>query len=140
MDAVRSSMNPLREVEVTRKAQRRRFTAEYKRKILAEAEACAGERGAVGALLRREGLYSSHLVEWRRLAERGQMQGLSAKRGPKPKAVDPRDRKIVELEHALAKQTKRLQQAEAIIEVQKKLSRLLGITLPDPPESDEETP
>jgi transposase len=133
MDAVGSSTTRLREVEVAEKAQRRRFSAEYKRKILREAAACAGERGAVGALLRREGLYSSHLVEWRRLAEKGQLDALEQrKRGPQPKAKDGRDQKIVELERALAKQTRRAERAEALVALQKKVSEILDIALPEP--------
>jgi transposase len=74
--------------EVTAKAKRRKFTAEYKQKVLVEADAC--ERGGLGALLRREGLYSSHLVEWRRAREGGQLAGLTPKRrGPKAKPIDP---------------------------------------------------
>jgi transposase-like protein len=80
------------EVEVSSKPTRRRFTAEYKRKILNEAAGCS-ERGAIGALLRREGLYSSHLIAWREAAERGELAALtSKKRGPRAKIVDARDR------------------------------------------------
>jgi transposase-like protein len=128
----------VREVEVTEKARRRRFTAEYKQRILEEAAACAkAERGALGALLRREGLYSSHLVEWRRAAAEGQAEALERKRGPKSK-VDPRDREIARLRHEVAEQARQLEQAHAIIDVKKKLSRLLGITLPKLPGSDDE--
>ena len=122
------------EVEVTEKAVRRQFSAEYKRKVLTEADACSRE-GAIGALLRREGLYSSHLAVWRAARERGAIAGLAPKkRGPKVTPPDPRDRKIVELERQLARLTKRFERAELIIDVQKKLSVLLGIPLP---ESDE---
>ncbi len=121
-----------RDVEVSAKAKRRRFTAEYKRKVLAEAEAVT-KKGELGALLRREGLYSSHLVEWRRLAKSGALGALEPKkRGPKAKPRDERDEKNTKLERELARVTKRLEQAEAIIEVQKKLSRLMGIVLPEP--------
>src|SRR5690606_37028925 len=79
--------------EVTAKAKRRRFTAEYKRKILKEADAC--DRGEQGALLRREGLYSSHLVEWRRARDAGEFAGLTPrKRGPKAQATDPLAEKL----------------------------------------------
>ena len=85
------------------KAKRRRFTAEYKQKILREADACV-EPGAIGALMRREGLYSSHLVEWRRLRERGELAGLEAKRrGPKPKEPNPLAKKLAEQEREIAK-------------------------------------
>lgn len=133
MESVVSS--PVRpEVEVLAKATRRRFTAEYKRKILQEAAGCT-EKGALGALLRREKLYSSHLVAWRVAAERGEIAGLGPrKRGPKPHVVDPRDKRIAELERALAKSARRAERAEALVELQKKVSELLGIQLP---ESDE---
>jgi transposase len=117
-----------REVEVSSKATRRVFTAKYKERILREAEACAGQRGAVGALLRREGIYSSHLTAWRKEAR----AGLEAKkRGPKQK-VDARDRKMAELERRLDRITQRAERAEALVELQKKVSQLLGIALPEP--------
>ena len=121
---------PAREVEVPAKSRRRSFTAEYKRKVLSEADAIT-QRGELGALLRREGLYSSHLVEWRRLAKSGALGALGPKkRGPKTKKRDERDEKIVKLERELAREIKRREHAEIIIEVQKKVSQLLGIVLP----------
>jgi transposase-like protein len=125
----------VRETEVVAKATRRRFTAEYKRRVLQEAS-LAQAAGEVGALLRREGLYSSHLASWRAARERGEEAGLSAKRrGPKPKPRDERDRRIGELEREVAKLHKHLERAEAVIEVQKKLSALLGLALPEPNET-----
>jgi transposase-like protein len=122
---------PTPEVEVSSKPQRRRFTAEYKRKILAEATTCT-ERGALGALLRREGLYSSHLSEWRAAAARGEIAGLTPKRrGPAPRVSDPRDKQIAELERRLARAERRAERAEGLVELQKKVSELLGIQLPD---------
>jgi transposase len=117
--------------EVSEKAQRRRFTAEYKKKILAEADRCK-EPGEVGALLRREGLYASHLSTWRKaIRERGELHGLAPrKRGPKAKPRDERDDKIVELERRATKLQSELDRAKAVIEIQKKVSELLGITLP----------
>ena len=116
--------------EVVERARRRRFTAEYKQRILHEADATTA-RGAMGALLRREGLYSSHLTAWRADAERGQLAALKPKqRGPKPMRVDARDKRIVELERDVARLGRRAERAEAIVEVQKKLSQLLGIALP----------
>jgi len=112
------------------RARRRRFTAEYKQRILHEVDATTA-RGAMGALLRREGLYSSHLTTWRADAERGQLAALKPKqRGPKPMRVDARDKRIVELERDVARLGRRAERAEAIVEVQKKLSQLLGIALP----------
>jgi transposase len=114
------------DVQVAAKPQRRSFTAEYKRRLLKEADACTTP-GAVGALLRREGLYSSHLVEWRRARARGELAGLTPKtRGRKPIPVDPRDRKIVELERQLVQMTGRAERAEALVEAQKNLAALLG--------------
>jgi transposase len=122
------------EVEVLAKAERRRFTAEYKRKILKEADACT-KPGELGALLRREGLYSSLLATWRAASRRGELDGLSPKkRGPKGKTRDVRDKRIAELERENRRLKRRAARAEALIEVQKKLSEILGIDLP---ESDE---
>ncbi len=124
------------ETEVSDKATRRRFTAKYKLRILREAAKCT-ERGEMGALLRREGLYSSHLTSWRGQAERGELAGLTPqRRGPKPKPVDPRDKRIAQLEREVVKLGRRAERAEALVEVQKKLSELLGIALPTPPDEE----
>jgi transposase len=121
------------ETEVSSKAQRRRFSAEYKRKVLQEAEACK-KQGELAALLRREGLYSSHLTAWRRLREAGELTGLAArKRGPKARPADERDRTIVEQQRQIARLTAKLEKAEIIIDVQKKVGRLLGIEMPEDP-------
>jgi transposase-like protein len=112
------------------KAQRRKFTAEYKLGIVEEAER-ATDPGAIGALLRREGLYSSHLVEWRRLREAGALGALSKKRGRKP-TRNPLAEENCKLKAELVQVKKKLQQAEIIIDVQKKVSALLGIALPEP--------
>ena len=114
------------DVQVAAKARRRTYTAEYKRRILKEVDACTAP-GAIGALLRREGLYTSHLVVWRRARRRGELAALAPKRrGRKPTPVDPRDRKIAELERQLAQVTGRAERAEALVELQKKLAALLG--------------
>ncbi len=124
------------EVEVSAKAKRRQFTAEYKRRILAEAAACS-ERGSIGALLRREGLYSSHLADWRAAAGRGEIAGLAPKRrGPAPKKRDARDKKVADLERRLVRAERRAERAEALVELQKKVSELLGVQLPDSNEKD----
>jgi transposase-like protein len=117
--------------EVTEKAKRRAFTAEYKRKIVKEADACKGP-GEIGALLRREGLYSSHLTTWRQARDRGELAPGAAtkKRGPKAAPVDPRDKKIAEMERQIAKLTTRAERAEAIAEIQKKLAALFGRPFP----------
>jgi transposase len=117
--------------EVLAKAARRRFTAEEKRRILKEADACK-ERGELGALLRREGIYSSHLSSWRAAAAQRELAALAPKkRGPVPKVVDARDRKIAEQERELARWKKRAERAEAVVALQKKVSEILGIELPD---------
>jgi transposase-like protein len=114
--------------EVVPVAQRRQFTAAYKLRILEEAEACT-EPGEIGALLRREGLYSSYLTRWRRQRERGELAGLKGKRrGPKPAADKELEEKVNDLRRENKRLKARLAQAEAIIDVQKKVSRLLGMT------------
>lgn len=121
--------------EVVEKAKRRTFTAEYKLRILREVDACTAN-GEIGALLRREGLYSSHLTDWRRQRERGELEALTPKqRGRKAKPVDPAKTRLAQLERENARLLKRLEQAEIIIEVQKKVAALLGNPFPD--ESDE---
>jgi transposase InsO family protein len=97
-------------------------------RILAEAESCS-ERGEIGALLRREGLYASHLSHWRRQQEAGQLQALaSQKRGRKPRH-DPKEVEIARLEKENARLEKQLRQAELIIAAQKKLAEALEQTL-----------
>ena len=119
--------------EVVEKARRRRFTPEYRLKVVRAAEAC--KDGEIGALLRREGLYSSQLASWRRQREEGGLEGLRArKRGPKAKAVDPRVKK---LEQENARLLRKLKRADAIIAFQKKVHELLGIPL-KPFESEED--
>jgi transposase len=109
--------------EVVVRPQRRQFSAAYKLRILREYE--ASEPGAKGALLRREGLYSSHISNWRRQRERGELAGLaSRRRGPK---VDERAAEVVRLQRENLRLRQRLQRAELIIEVQKNVSGLLGL-------------
>jgi len=115
--------------EVAEVAKRRRFTAEYKLRILREADACRGD-GDVGALLRREGLYSSNLAAWRRQRDAIAREGLTArKRGRKAKQIDPRVKEL-ERENTLLK--RKLKRAEMILDIQKKASELLGISLENP--------
>ncbi len=117
-------------LEVTDKPVRRRYTVEYKRTILQRADHCT-EKGEIGALLRREGLYSTLLTTWRREREAGVLAGLgSRKRGPKSKR-DPRDEQIGMLQKENGRLKRKLRQAEAIIDVQKKISDLLGIPQPE---------
>ena len=122
------------EVEVRAKAQRRFFTAAEKRRILDEGDACT-KPGEIGALLRREGIYSSYLSAWRKERERGELSGLGPKkRGRKAQAVDARDRTISELQREVTRLTARAEKAEAIVEIQKKLGQLFGVQMPEPPD------
>ncbi len=110
--------------EVPPRAKRRQFSPEYKKRILEEADACT-ERGQLGALLRREGLYSSHLDKWRQQREQGTLTGLTPKsrgRKPNPEAVE-----LARLRRENERLQRKLHRAETIIEFQKKLADLLGI-------------
>lgn len=111
--------------EVVVDAKRRTFTAEYKWRVLAAADAAVG-RGEIGALLRREGLYSSHLVTWRRERQAGILKGLTPRRrGPKP-TRSPQDDEIRRLREANERLTEELRKAQIVIDVQKKVAALLG--------------
>ena len=132
MEGVESSSS---EVEVMAKPTRRRYTAEYKLRILRAAEACSG-RGEIGALLRREGLYSSNLTQWRKQCERGELEGLSRKRGPLPKGKNSLVDKVKVLERENARLKARAERAEGLVEIQKKVSEILGIELKHNGEKD----
>lgn len=119
------------ETEVVVKAKRRTFTAEYKNRILKEVDVCRADPGGIGAVLRREGLYSSHLTLWRSERDARSLEALTPKkRGPKPAPVDVRHEAIAGLEKELAHWKARAERAEILCDVQKKLSNLLGISLP----------
>jgi transposase-like protein len=120
--------------EVVPKAKRRQFSAEYKLRIVREADACT-EPGQIGSLLRREGLYSSYLSKWRQQREEGQLQALSTKKRGR-KGQDPSVAELAQLQRENERLRTRLERAEIIIDVQKKLSKLLGLTT-DPTETDE---
>lgn len=117
------------DAEVPAKAKRRRFSAEYKKRILTEADA-ATEPGAIGALLRREGLYSSHLTTWRQERAAGIDQAFSKKRGPKIRC-NPGAEENAKLRRQNERLTEELRKAHLIIEVQKKVAALLGRTMPE---------
>lgn len=121
--------------EVLEKAKRRQFSAEYKLRIVEEADRCR-EPGSIAALLRREGLYSSHLTEWRRARQQGALGALSKRRGPKGRRRDPLAREVDELRKENARLQRRLKQAETILEIQKKVSEILGIPLSRPERGD----
>jgi len=117
----RMSQDP--DPQVVPKAERRKFSAEYKLRILAEADECS-QRGEIGALLRREGLYASHLEKWRKQRECGALAGLRGqKRGRKP---EPQAAEMARLQRENEQLRARLERAEHIIDVQKKLAQLLG--------------
>lgn len=122
--------------EVVADARRRTFTAEYKQRILLEADAAAAQPGGIGALLRREGLYSSHLVTWRRERQAGVLKGLTPhKRGPKSRR-NAQAEEMQKLRRENQRLTEQLRKAEIVIDVQKKVGALLGWPLPkaDPEE------
>ena len=123
--------------EVPEKAKRRQFSAEYKLGILEEASACQ-EPGQIAALLRREGLYSSHLSEWRRARREGSLKALTKPRGPKGRGRDPVTVENEQLRKENARLRQRLEQAETILAIQKKASELLGIPLNRPSIADDE--
>jgi transposase len=132
INGAKSSM----EVEVVAKAERRRFTAEYKHKVLWEADKCQ-QSGEIGALLRREGLYWSHLSNWRKQRKSGELAGLSArKRGPQRREENPLADRVRELEGENARLKRRAERAEGIVELQKKVSEILGIELGESAEKD----
>ena len=127
---------PRPDPEVVADAKRRTFTADYKSRILAEADAAATHPGAIGALQRREGLYSSHLVTWRRERQAGILKGLTPlKRGPKSKR-NPQEEQMHELRRQNQRLTEELRKAAIVIDIQKKVGALLGWPLPkaDPEE------
>jgi transposase len=121
-----STGGTVRDPEVSAKATRRQYSAAYKRKILAEADECGA--GGVSALLRREGLYSSHLKTWRKQRESGEIAGLEPrKRGRKAAPRNPLAAELASLQKENLRLQKRLRKAEIIIDVQKKLCEILGL-------------
>ena len=121
--ALASSVLNSFDVSVSPTASRRRFTPAYKLKILTAAAGCV-QPGDVGALLRREGLYSSHLAAWRAAQRRGELTGPVRRRGPKRAPPDPSAKRIADLERQLTRATARAERAEALVAVQKKVAAL----------------
>lgn len=139
-EAARSSATPA--PEPVERPVRRRFSAAYKVSILRQADeaAASGVEGAIGALLRREGLYSSHLTSWRKLREQGALAGLSPKkRGRKPAPKNPLADEVEKLRRENARLGSDLEKARIVIDVQKKLSTLLGVPLPESPTSEKKS-
>jgi len=114
--------------QVLEKPERRKFTVEYKARIVREADACT-EQGQIGALLRREGLYSSQLANWRRLYQEGALKALKDDRRGRKRTKNPLEAEVESLKKKNARLEKRLAQMEAIIDIQKKLSAVLGVPL-----------
>ena len=127
-EAKRSAAAPA-DPEVVDRPLRRRFSPSYKLRIVEKADRCT-EPGEVGQLLRREGLYSSHLTTWRKAAHSGSLKALSKKRGRKPER-NPLDEKVRKLERRNARLENELRKAHLIIDVQGKVAGLLGISLDD---------
>jgi transposase len=131
MAVTSKNMTVVPPTEVSPKAKRRTFTAKYKLKILTEADTCT-ETGAINELLRREGLYSSHLADWRRLREQGGLRALEPQqRGPKATVPDARDRRLAEQDREIARLKARAERAEALIEIQKKVAALMAMPIDD---------
>ena len=126
----------IKRTQVNDKPKRRVFDPEYKLAILDKIEECReeGKRGAVGELLRKEGLHASQVAKWKEEAEEALAGVLSKKRGPKPNLEAKAEKRIAQLERELAIANERLRQAEVVIEVQKKISEILGIK--QPPEAE----
>jgi len=124
-----SSSHP--DPEVVAKAKRRTFTAEYKQRILQEADSAAATPGGVGALLRREGLYSSHLVSWRRERSQGIQEALTPRKRGRKSQRNPVAEENQKLRRQVGQLTEKLRKAEIIIDVQKKVAALLGNPIPD---------
>ncbi len=134
----RTESNGRANPEVNEKPERRHFDTAYKLRIIEEADRCS-EVGQVGELLRREGLYSSHLTNWRHLRDKGTLQSLGPKRrGRKAKCNDATTQELDRLRRDNQGLAERLRQAETIIEVQKKVSEILGLTSTNQSESNEE--
>ena len=122
--------------EVSARPQRRRFTPVYKARIVQEAQRCT-ESGQIGALLRREGLYSSALTQWRRQYQAGALQGLKDDKRGRKRTRDIRDEELQRLRRENQRLNKKLRQAELIIEIQKKVAAMLGNPIETPPNSED---
>lgn len=122
--------------EVMARPKRRRFTAAYKARIVQEAQRCT-DPGQIGALLRREGLYSSALTQWRRQYQAGALKGLKDDKRGRKRTRDTRDEELQRLQRDNERLNKKLRQAELIIEIQKKVAAMLGNPIETLPDSEE---
>lgn len=121
--------------EVSARPHRRRFTPAYKARIVEEAQRCTGP-GEIGALLRREGLYSSALTQWRRQYQAGALQGLRDNKRGRKRTRDARDQELERLRREVERLTRKLGQAELIMDIQKKVAAMLGHPIETPPNSE----
>jgi transposase len=131
----RAVHSPAPDSEVSAKPQRRRFTPTYKARIVEEVQRCT-ESGQIGALLRREGLYSSALTQWRRQYQSGALQALKDDKRGRKRTRDARDQELERLQRDNERLNKKLRQAELIIEIQKKVAAILGNPIETPPNSE----
>ena len=131
----RAADGPIPDPEVLAKPQRRRFTPAYKARIVEEAQRCT-ESGQIGALLRREGLYSSALTQWRRQYQSGALQALKDDKRGRKRTRDAREKELERLQRENERLNKKLRQAELIIEIQKKVAAMLGNPIETPPNSE----
>lgn len=133
---VREATPPAPPAEVVERAKRRQYTAEYKQRILREVDEAlaSGESGAVGALLRREGLFSSHLAAWRAARDRGELAGLTPRKRGRKASRNPLSPEVERLRRQVARLEGDLEKARIVISVQKKVAALLGNPIPDDPE------
>ena len=122
--------------EVAARPKRRRFSASYKARIVQEAQRCS-EPGQIGALLRREGLYSAALTQWRRQYQKGALQGLQDDKRGRKRSRDARDLELDQLRRENERLTKKLSQAELIIDIQKKVAAMLGNPIETPTDSED---
>jgi len=127
--------SPILDPEVLAKPQRRRFTPAYKARIVEEAQRCT-ESGQIGALLRREGLYSSALTQWRRQYQSGALQALKDDKRGRKRTRDAREKELERLQRENERLNKKLRQAELIIEIQKKVAAMLGNPIETHPNSE----
>ena len=132
----RAAETPVPDPEVLAQPKRRRFTAAYKARIVEEAQRCTGP-GEIGALPRREGLYSSALTQWRRQYQAGALQGLQDDKRGRKRTHDPRDQELEQLRRQNERLGKKLRQAELIIDIQKKVAAMLGNPIETLPDSEE---
>ncbi len=127
---------PSPDPEVLARPKRRTFTAAYKARIVEEAQKCA-ESGQIGALLRREGLFSSTLTQWRRQYQSGALRGLKDDKRGRKRTRDARDQELESLRRENERLSKKLSQAELIIDIQKKVAAILGNPIETPPNSED---